>query len=182
MVLAKEAIRGPYYDLLAKMSVPDCNAVVERVAAAFQKEAAERDKESTTGDSLEASPTEELVAAMVVTNPPLAVPPIAAPAQTTYIATTVEEGDGRSKDARHCSAAPFGCSNLAKDCSRKGWKNCKLVIAKSARVLVPKSEEARAAQVKEYKKELKKLQMRQSRAGKEVATAEDLHEAIDDTT
>jgi hypothetical protein len=136
LVLAKEAIRGPYYDLF---SVPDCNAVVERASAEFQKQAAERDKESTTAESLEATTAEGLVTAMLVTNPPLPVAPIAAPAQKTYIATV--EGDGRTKDSRRCSAAPFGCPNLAKDCSRRGWKKCRLVMARSTRVQVPETEE-----------------------------------------
>jgi hypothetical protein len=71
--------------------------------------------------------------------------------------------DGRTKDSRRCSAAPFGCPNLAKDCSRRGWKKCRLVMARSTRVQVPETEEYQAIKVKEFKREQKTQFMRQLR-------------------
>ena len=77
---------------------------------------------------------------------PLPVAPFAAPAQTHYIIS----GDNRKKDTRKCCAVTFGCTRLAKDCSRQDWKKCYSVTTKL--IVVPDSEEERNIMKAAYKK------------------------------
>jgi hypothetical protein len=140
LVMIKDSMKTDYYGLLKQLSQPSRNenSIVNSPAAAFQKNASDEQIEAPIGgDDLGETATEAAVADLPCD--PMPVPPLAAPAQTGYVLS----GDGRGKTKRRCSAAPFGCPRLAKDCSWNGWENCNLVKSKSIHVNVPETEEGR---------------------------------------
>jgi hypothetical protein len=130
LVTAKEAVKGPFYDLLAQFSVPASSSVTNSRAAVFQKETSDKDKEDNAvggRDCLDQSQAERAMAS-APTNP-MPVAPLVAPQQTDYV--PVGDGDGRGNDARLCCAAFLGCRKLAVDCARMNWQSCQQVQNKT---------------------------------------------------
>jgi len=159
LVTIKNSISLDYYGLLKQLGKPP-TAGSTGPAAEHQKQASDNNRlqQQTESDSV----SDQGLAAMP--DDPMPVPPLAAHTQTEY--NVSGDGDGRSNHTRKCSAAPFGCPNLGINCSKSGWRNCKLVKANSYQVTVPDTEEERKSMIDAHKKEQNRLRKAATRRRK----------------
>jgi hypothetical protein len=159
LTMLKDTVKTDYYGLLKKLGKPSRD--MDNVAAEFQKNRSDAQIEEPLVD-LGESVAEAAIADLPLN--PMPVPPIAAPAQSTYIVS----GDGRGKDKRRCLAAAFGCPRLAKECSGRsgGWKKCKLVIRKSAHIDLPDTDYERKRVLEAYRRVRHQTRMADDRENK----------------
>ena len=146
--MIQDSIKGDYYELLKKFGQPSESTITENPGAAHQKATSTPPAE---GEAVANELVDNTTAAIQENAPenPQPVAPLTAPTQGQYNVS----GDGRGNEGRRCSAACFGCPKLARDCSRRGWENCRLLRSNSPLVKVPDSEEERAKLKDKYRKE-----------------------------
>ena len=90
------------------------------------------------------------------------VAPVVAPLQSEYIPTSTN--DGRNRDNRRCSGAPFGCPSKASQCSgrRSGWKWCSGIREKQ--IQVPENENECQNIIREFRRKMHQSRVAEHRA------------------
>ena len=168
LVMIKDAISVPCYGLLKQLGKPSDDNFTKNPGAVFQKESSAPPLGATVALD---EPTENAKRGISLKDAAenlLPVAPFAAPAQKKYN----ESADKRSKDAKRCGAAPFGCPNLAINCSgRRSRRYCVLVDTNHPSVTVPVQEEDQERIRSAYIKEQGRLAAAARRDKKKAAKA-----------
>ena len=169
LVMIKDSISVDYYGLLKKFGKPSDDNITKNPGAAFQKESSAPPSDDAVALD---EPTANAKRGISLEDAPesiLPVAPFAAPAQKDYNEST----DRRTTDTRKCSAAPFGCPNLAKDCSgRRRWRYCRFVATSSSIDITDKEAAKIILDHNNIQRNLKRIAERAAiKAAKEAAAA-----------
>ena len=155
LVSTQDLITVDYYGLLkrfAGVGIDPEATPVAHPAADFQSQTSNNHRQQELSE-------EDNTATVVATLPdnasenPIPVAPMAAPGQTQHVVSGNKSSDGRKKESKRCSGAPFGCSRLAFECSKnKNWKHCKSI--REQRIEIPTTEEEQNKVIERYKQQM----------------------------
>ena len=153
LVLLKDGIKVGLYDLEKSFSIPGNSKISP--AALFQTQAGKSNKRKVQ------QPEVHRPLPVIPEETPQLVPPLAAPTQEQYNPS----GDGKRRESKRCSGAPFGCPCVASECSKHNgtWKDCLWLKQQNNKSKRPVDDAAAKVGIASYKREQSRLRMRLSR-------------------